>query len=157
MYLNLPGGYTNAQYVCPLIAPYFSATLTADPACEYHAPPSGLNWEMLTITNDGTGDMDGDVTVEEGGDWLSVSNPGSYYIPVGGAPLVMTVTMDATGLSEGLYFGEIQVTHNDTSQTSPRVFPIAFYVAEEFFCPEDVILQCKKVHGGPVGIRDVQE
>ncbi|HUU46275.1 MAG TPA: hypothetical protein VM118_11150 [Acidobacteriota bacterium] len=153
MYLNLPGRSTDAAFVCPLIAPYFSATLTADSACEYHAPPGGQNWETLTIANDGTDDMSGEVAVTEGGDWLSVSDPGSYTIIAGGGPLVMTVIMDASTLIEGLYLGEIQITHNDTSQASPRVFPIAFYVVDEFFCPEDLILRTAVASPGVVSLQ----
>ncbi|HUU45042.1 MAG TPA: hypothetical protein VM118_04850, partial [Acidobacteriota bacterium] len=105
------------------------------------ANPGGVNMETLTILNLGNDDMEGDITVTAGDTWLSVSEPGSYYMWAGGNDIVMDVTMDATCLTQGLYVGEIHVTHNDTSKVSPRVYPIEFFVVTDFKCPQDEVLK----------------
>ncbi|HUU46786.1 MAG TPA: hypothetical protein VM118_13735, partial [Acidobacteriota bacterium] len=141
MYLNLPGGTPDAEHVCPVIAPNFASYISSVPECEYHANPGAVNMETLTILNLGNESMNGDVTVTAGSAWLSVSGATGYVIDAGAADVVRDVTMDATALSEALYIGEIQVTHNDTSKASPRVFPIEFFVVTDFKCPQDEVLK----------------
>ncbi|MEW5702615.1 MAG: hypothetical protein AB1792_10340 [Candidatus Zixiibacteriota bacterium] len=143
MYLRLPGGTTDAPYVCPALAANFAATLTSIPECEYHAPPGGFNDETLTITNIGTAAMTGTITVEELNGptgWLILSESGEYTIASGDPEKSITVHMDATGITtEGLYQGRITITHNDPVHPSPQVFPIDFFVVDEFYCPQEVI------------------
>ncbi|HUU46271.1 MAG TPA: hypothetical protein VM118_11130, partial [Acidobacteriota bacterium] len=140
MYLNYPGGTIDAPYLCPSLQSVFASDLTIDTACEYHAPPGWMNTETLTIWNHGNIPMYGDVSVTAGADWLSVDGDGPYTIGEGDS-LTLPVTMSAVGLTPGLYVGNIQVTHDDPAAASPVDYPIAFYVADEFYCPEDQILR----------------
>jgi hypothetical protein len=141
VYLNLPGGTMNADYVCPVISPNFASYVSSIPECEYHADVGGINMETLAILNLGNDDMDGEISVTAGEDWLSVSGDAEYAIAPGGADIVRDVTMDGTELTHGLYVGQIEVTHNDTSKASPRVYPIEFFVVTGFKCPQDEVLK----------------
>ncbi|HUU45041.1 MAG TPA: hypothetical protein VM118_04845 [Acidobacteriota bacterium] len=136
MYLSL-----GDEWLCPEIAPSSYAFISSEPECEYHADPGGVNVEQLTIVNVGNADMVGDVAVTAGDAWLSVSQPGPYTIPPGGADIVMDVMMDASGLSEDLYVGYVEITHNDLTKYSPHYIPIEFFVVTDFKCPQDQILR----------------
>ncbi|HUU45174.1 MAG TPA: hypothetical protein VM118_05515, partial [Acidobacteriota bacterium] len=153
MYLRLPGGTTDAVYLCPPIAPNMFVDLTAEPECEYHAPPGGLNEETLTITNLGNGPLTGEVSVLPGAAWLSVVGAGLYTIPEAGADLVLPVMMDAGALSTGLYSGTIRVTHNDTTRPDPTDFPIEFFVVDGFFCAETNILRTAVASPGVLSLQ----
>ncbi|HWO56071.1 MAG TPA: hypothetical protein VNN55_00740 [bacterium] len=141
-YLRLPGGTTDAQYLCPNLAPNFAAILAEDPVCEFHAPTYSQTQTTLTIMNLGNAELTGDVSVSDfpGNPTLAVSAPGPYSIPAGDPDLILTVTMTANGGPEGMYTGSIAVTHNDPSQPSPQVFPVEFFVFDEFFCPESPVI-----------------
>lgn len=136
-YYRIPGGTTDAQYLCPLIAPNFEASLTSDPACEYHASQAGSHIETLTIMNLGNGPLSGTITVTDfpGSPVLDVSGSPVFSIAGGGADDIRTVTMSANGAPEGLYSGLISIAHDDASEPSPKEFPIDFFVFNEFFCP----------------------
>lgn len=139
-YYRIPGGTTDAQHLCPLISANFEASITSRlPECEYNATQAGQNVETLTIMNLGNADLSGDLSVTDfpGVPTLSVSAPGPYTIVAGDPDLVKTVTMASSGATEGLYSGAITITHNDPSELSPRVFPIDFFVFNDFFCPQD--------------------
>jgi hypothetical protein len=141
MYLSYPGGTLDADYVCPVISPAYAAFITSDPECEFHADPGGVNIDTLTILNLGNATLEGDITVTAGADWLSLSTEGAYSIAPGAPDLVNFINMDATELTEDLYLGEIQVTHNDTSRASPQVYPIEFFVVNNFKCAWEVFMK----------------
>jgi hypothetical protein len=44
--------------------------------------------------------------------------------------------MTSNNAAEGLYVGQIDITHNDASKPSPRTNPIDFFVYDQFFCPQ---------------------
>lgn len=147
MYYRIPGG-TNVQPVCPQIAPNVSAILTdANGAeCEYNTPSNTSLHEALILSNLGNAALTGSVSMTHlnppTGSWLWVTT-GPYAIAVGGADLTFPMTMNATGLLEGLYTAQISVTHNDPTKTSPIVFPIDFFVFDQFFCPQYVVLHTR--------------
>ncbi|HUU45737.1 MAG TPA: hypothetical protein VM118_08385 [Acidobacteriota bacterium] len=143
MYLNIPGGTQDADYVCPILTPNFDAYMSYVPECEYHADAGGVNMETLTVLNLGNDDLEGNISVTAGNSWLSITpaDIGDYTILAGDPDIVTDVTMSAVGLSEDLYIGEIKVWHNDTSKVSPRVFPIEFFVVTDFKCPQGEILR----------------
>ncbi|HUU45001.1 MAG TPA: hypothetical protein VM118_04645 [Acidobacteriota bacterium] len=153
VYLNYPGGTADAEHLCPVLEPVIEVTITSVPTCEYHAPPGGLNPELLTIRNLGNALLTGNVSVAPEDAWLSISGGGAFTIPEGSADLEVPVFMDATGLAEGLYSGSIAVTHDDTSKPSPLTIPIDFYVTEEFFCPEDLILRTAVASPGVLSLQ----
>jgi len=151
MYLNLPGGTTDAEYLCPQLQSVLRAELSADPACEYHAPPGWISLENLTVWNRGNIPMWGDVSVDAGGDWLEVTGASSYTITEGDS-LILPVTMSAVGLTEGLYVGNIRITHDDPSQPTPHTIPVAFFVSSTFYCPEDQILRTSVASPGVLSL-----
>lgn len=143
-YLRVPGGTANALHVCPVIAANYEATLTSTSECEYNAPQAGSAVETFTIINLGNATMSGVISVTDfpGAPTLTLSGGvGAYSIPAGSPDIVKTVTMAANGGAEGLYTGQISVTHNDGSKTSPQTYPIEFFVFNQFFCPEDEVLK----------------
>lgn len=153
-YLQLPGGTTNAPFVCPLIAPYFAAALSSDPDCEYHASQFGQDEATLSIMNLGNADLEGEISILDfpGAPELSISAPGPYTITAGDPDLHLTVTMAANSAPEGLYSGTIVITHNDTSQQSPQEFGIDFFVFNAYYCPEDPVwLRTGVTSGGEPG------
>jgi len=145
MYLRFPGSTMNAQYVCPVIAANYAAFLTAIPECEYHAKRGATNLETFTLINLGNAAMNdnggGGVTVSQingPAGWLTMTGTGPYIIAAGDPDKVETVTMSAVGITiQGLYQGSISVTHNAPNVASPQVYPIDFFVVDDFFCPQD--------------------
>jgi len=151
MYLNYPGGTINADYVCPILQSVFRAELTAQPACEYHARPGSMNVETLTLRNHGNIPMYGNITVTSGSDWLDVPYD-PYMIPESDS-LLVPVTMSAVGLTEGVYLGNVQITHDDPSQASPVDIPVTFFVSDAFYCPEDQILRTSVASPGVLSLQ----
>ncbi|MEW5874725.1 MAG: dockerin type I domain-containing protein [Candidatus Zixiibacteriota bacterium] len=142
-YLRIPGG-TDALYLCPAIAPSIALSLSnQDPDCEYHAPRGGSQTEALSIENLGNGALTGSVSNLGGAGWLQLIT-GAYTVNPGDPADVRTVTMDASiaplNTVEGLYQETIRVTHNDTTRVSPIDIPVDFFVFDEFYCPEKVVL-----------------
>ncbi|MBI3871622.1 MAG: hypothetical protein HY304_00915 [candidate division Zixibacteria bacterium] len=139
MYLRLPGGTTDAPYLCPLLGPNFAASINDNPLCEYHARRGGFTEAALTVTNIGNATMTGNIAssqINGPPGWLTLLGGGAYTIPAGDPDLIMTVHMDATAITiEGLYQGTVTVSHNDTTQTSPQIIPIDFFVFDQFYCP----------------------
>jgi hypothetical protein len=88
--------------------------------------------------NLGNGDLTGTISVTDFPDvaTLSVSGAANYTIIAGDPDDIRTVTMSANGAPEGLYNGLISVTHNDPNEPTPREFPVALFVFNEFFCPQ---------------------
>jgi len=160
-YLQLPGGTTDAQYVCPVIAPVFASTLTSAADCEYHAPQAGSATATLTIFNLGNATLNqgtgGGLTVTDfpGLPQLSVPGPGPYSILAGDPDVVKTVTMTANGAAEGLYVGSISISHNDATSVppSPRIYPILFFVFNQFFCPEKEVLKTGVASPGSLALQ----
>lgn len=141
MYLRIPGGGVNQQYVCPVIAPGFVSVLTQTEECEYHAEPETIKSdEILYILNLGNATLTGTVEVLPGAPWLSIPGVGPYTILGGGNDLVYNLTMDATGLTEGLYTATIRITHNDIDTASPFDIPIEFFVISDFNCPQGTVI-----------------
>jgi len=150
-YLQLPGGATDAEFVCPVIAPVFEAIIEVDPVCEYHAATNSVLDIDLQIINLGNDDLD-----QGGGAGMIVSNQfgagatlafvggnvATYSIAPGADPIDKVVRM-TSGATQGLYTGAISVSHNGTDplNPSPRVYPISFFVFDEFFCPEEEVLK----------------
>ncbi len=147
MYYRIPGG-ANVQPVCPQIAPNANVILSDanGPECEYNTPPNTALHETLTLSNLGNATMSGMVSrtylSPPAGTWLWVTT-GPYSIPVGGANLSFPVTMNATGLAEGLYTAQISVTHNDPTKPSPIAIPVDFFVFNNFACPQYVVLHTR--------------
>lgn len=145
MYLRIPGG-TDNDTLCPEIAPVFAGQLSNQrPGCEYHAglnvPPLQQN-ETLTIENFGNATLTGVVSENPAADWL-VMTGGAYNIAAAAAANVRSVVFDATAGSvtgEGLYQTTIEISHNDPSLATPVVIPADFFVFDEFYCPEFVVL-----------------
>ena len=153
MYLRLPGHTTNAPSVCPTVAPYLVANLPADRECEYHTAPGTMKNDVtLTLYNAGNALLEGTVTVLPGAPWLSLSAAGVYAVNAGGPELSMTVGMDATSLTEGVYTGTIRITHNDPSQPSPLDLPVQLFVANQFFCAQDEILRTSVASPGVMAL-----
>ena len=144
MYYRIPGG-TDADIVCPVIAPSFQAQVTnATPDCEFHTTysPAGLVSENLLIENFGNASMNGNISGFTS-DWLNVV--GGAYVCAPAGSVLRAVTMDASATSiqtggEGLYQDVINITHNDPSRPSPRVIPVDFFVFNDFACPDYVTL-----------------
>ncbi len=146
MYYRIPGG-TDAAFLCPEIAPVFSAFLVADSSCEFHAgltePPFQATTDLI-IENFGNSTLSGNISTSLGSDWLQLTT-GAYAIAPGDPADVRSVVMDAmaalvqTG-GEGLYQDEILITHNDTTQPSPQTIPVDFFIFDEFYCPQFVTL-----------------
>ncbi|HEX9751351.1 MAG TPA: hypothetical protein VGB22_08735 [candidate division Zixibacteria bacterium] len=139
-YLNLPGG-NDAPFVCPLLAPSLDVLLEQTAECEYHAPSGGGLTIALEIDNGGNAPLNGSVMVMQGGSWLSVAPGGPFALQPADPPLLIEVTMDASSLPNGYYAGEIQITHDDTLIADPQVYPIEFFVTEDYSCPEAKILK----------------
>lgn len=141
LYLRIPGGTLDAERLCPADNPTYASALTQDVDCEYYAEPGAVNTTAsLTLMNLGPGALSGDVSVLPGAPWLSVNGAGGYTIPGGASDLAFPITMDATLLAQGVYYGTIRVTHNDPNITSPQDYPITFYVIADFRCPQSVIM-----------------
>jgi hypothetical protein len=136
LYLRLPGGATNAQYVCPVIAPVYFGELTYIPGCPFSASTTGSAVTTLTIRNVGNATLTGSISVVDfpGLPTLTISGGGAYSIVAGGPDLVKTVTMAANGAGPLTYFGAINVSHSDPTQTSPDVFPVTFVVSNTYIC-----------------------
>lgn len=149
-YLQISGSGIAPAGVCPATAPVFAATLGSDPLREYTAPRYGSATATLTIQNLGNDTLDQGsgpgiiVTGFPGLPTLTLDDPsGSYSIPDGDPDLIRTVTMASNGAEEGLYQGEISVSHNDPnpSNLNPRVFPIEFFVFDQFYSTESAFLK----------------
>ncbi len=150
-YMQIRGSGIAPAGVCPLVAPVFEATLSGDPLCEYHATRLGSTTADLTIMNLGN------ATLNQGGGagialtdfpglpTLSITGHalGAYSIPAGDPDIYMTVNMASNNAAEGLYLGQISITHNAATleNPSPRIYPIEFFVFDEFYCPQDVLLK----------------
>lgn len=141
-YLQIEG--TDNGTICPVIAPVFEAILTSDPTCEYHATRNGQTTTQLRVLNLGNATLNqgtgGGIVVTDfpGLPTLSLPQTGNYSIPAGDPDIVQTVTMTAGGAAEGLYLGQISISHNDANPNnpSPRLYPIEFFVFDIFNCPE---------------------
>lgn len=149
-YLRISGG-TDSHPVCPTLAPQIAVSLSgSDSDCEYHTSldPPGSVTEELTISNLGNAALTGDVSiVPVSATWLQVAT-GAYSLAPGDAADVRPVTMDAADVSiagEGLYQAQIEITHNDPSLPSPKVFPVDFFVFNEFYCPEYATLHTESL------------
>ena len=151
-YLQLSGpALASAGGVCPLIAPVFEATLGTDPLCEYNAPRLGSTTAPLTILNLGNATLN-----QGGGAGIAVTDfpglptltltghaLGAYSILAGDPDIDMTANMASNNAAEGLYLGQISISHNDGNpeNPSPRVYPVEFFVFDNFFCPDAEILK----------------
>jgi hypothetical protein len=157
MYLRLRGGTPGAQYICPVIAPVFEATLTSSPQCEYHSSQTGTDVETLAIINLGNATLSGVISITTNFTApaaLSLSGgTGPYTIPAGNPDVIKTVTMAANNAPEGLYHGSISITHNDATKSSPRVYPIDYFVVNNFFCPEDRVLKTGVASPGSLALQ----
>jgi hypothetical protein len=143
MYYRIPGG-TDADILCPEIAPVFASQLTnGDADCEYHAPTNGSQVEELRINNFGNATLSGSVAKVNSSSWLQMSE-GPFTILAGDPTNTRAVTMNGTianGISgEGLYQDIIRITHDDPSAPSPHDIPVDFFVFDEFYCPEFITL-----------------
>lgn len=143
MYYRIPGGTANAQFVCPLVAPYIYADVpdtTWD--CQLHTPPGTVKSDLnLTVGNLGNAALGGTVSVLPGASWLTVTGAGAININAGSPDLSMPIVMSAVSLTPGIYSGMIRVTHNDALQPSPIDFPIELVVADEYHCPQEQVLK----------------
>ncbi|MCH8992470.1 MAG: hypothetical protein IIA44_12080 [Acidobacteria bacterium] len=103
MYYQIPGGTTDAPYVCPTAGPNIFARVSRPTACPEHLGNIGfVTTEELTISNLGNIDLIGSVSVLPGATWLSLSAAGLYAVPTCGQDVTMDVFMDATALVAGM-------------------------------------------------------
>jgi hypothetical protein len=155
-YLRLPKG-THAQYVCPVIAPVFEATLTAAAECEYHSPRLGTDNETFTIVNLGNATLSGMISIPMNFTAPATLSfdvaPGPYSITAGNPDVIRTVKMQANNAPEGLYTGSISITHNDATKASPRAYPIDYFVVNNFFCPENEVLKTGVASPGSLALQ----
>lgn len=161
-YLKLSGpGLTTAGGVCPVINPVFAPILEVDATCEYHATRAGFQEIDLAIHNTGNAALNqgggaGIVVTDFPGlpTLAVVGGTGSYTVAAGAGPALRTVTMTANNAAEGLYTGQISISHNDPDpdNLSPRLFPIAFFVFDEFFCPVDEIFRTSVASPGVLAL-----
>lgn len=141
MYLRIPGGGVDDQYLCPDLAARLVTELTQDIECEYHAGPDEVKSnEVLTIRNIGNAELNGTISILPGAPWLTVVGSDAFSIADGGADLSYPLVMDATGLNEGLYSATISITHNDPDIPSPREHAINFFVISDFRCPQGAVI-----------------
>jgi len=138
MYLRLPGGTVDAQYLCPSLTPRIalSSTGTSNP-CGF-VSINGVVRDTFTVTigNIGNGALSGSVTVTNTGPltptpWLRFNDTAQTYpisISAAGADLTLQMILDPSGLSPGIYSANLVVTHNDPSVNSPRLIPVSFWV-----------------------------
>ncbi|HEX9751353.1 MAG TPA: hypothetical protein VGB22_08745 [candidate division Zixibacteria bacterium] len=152
IYLNLPGG-DDAPHVCPHFAPAIAALLPEEPLCEYHAPPGAFTEVVLSIDNVGNALLNGSIMVTQGASWLSVTPSGPFEIADIDPAEAFTLTLDAGALTEGLYVGEVQIVHDDDSVASPIILPINFFVVDEFYCPEELLLGSAKASPGVLSLQ----
>jgi hypothetical protein len=150
-YLKLSGSGIAPAGVCPEIAPVFEATLSSDPLCEYHATKTGFTEADLIIRNLGNADLNdegaGGITFTDfpGAPTMVLTGDdlGPYTILAGADNIEILVTMNSNGAAEGLYLGQISITHNDNNvnNPSPRVYTVEFFVFDVFNCPETELLK----------------
>ncbi|MEW5701053.1 MAG: hypothetical protein AB1792_02320 [Candidatus Zixiibacteriota bacterium] len=134
MYMRLPGGTTDAPYLCPRIEPWLASALGDGGPCGFHPGWTGIDSTTLTIANLGNGALDGSVSVvyvdppDPSSNWLSVAGAQSLpiTIPAGGDDLVLPVVMNAAGLATDSNTAEIRIAHNDTTQSNPFIIPVVF-------------------------------
>lgn len=140
MYLRIPGGAPDADFLCPQLSPNMAVFVSSTVECEYHAAPGELKTdESLTIMNLGNATLSGIVTVIDT-PWLTVEGAGGFALTPGSNDLVLPLTMNATSLGEGLYSGTIRITHNDSAQPSPYDIPIDFFVITDFNCAQSTVI-----------------
>jgi len=151
IYLNLPGG-DDSPYICPMITPGFIAQFEGDPECILHATPGMSTSTEFVIDNTGNGALSGTITVADGGSWLSTVPSGAYTLTSSDPPLSVMVTMDASGLVEGPYHGEVRVTHNDSTLPNPWLLPIEFVVSVNVQCPEAKLVKTAEVGFGVLAL-----
>lgn len=141
-YLRLPGTGSDAPYVCPPVVPNLSAFITPQDTCGYLVSPGTIRDDLrLCIANLGPATLTGSASVTSGGLWLSLVNGGAFAIAPADTQITVVVTMTATALTEGMYEGSIQISHNDTSQPNPLEFPIVIQVGDELHCDHQVDLR----------------
>ncbi|MEO8097791.1 MAG: hypothetical protein ABI811_08830 [Acidobacteriota bacterium] len=84
-----------------------------------------LRAQILTISNSGDGALNFSVNAQTnaGGSWLRVT-PGSG-IARAGAPILVDISADPTGLASGAYRGSVTVTSNGGQSTIPVVMTVS--------------------------------
>lgn len=141
-YLRLPGTGSDAPYVCPPVAPNLSAYITPQDTCGYLVSPGTIRDDLrLCIANLGPATLTGSASITSGGLWLSLVNGGAFAIAPADTQVTVPITMTATSLTEGMYEGSIQISHNDTSQPNPLEFTIKIQVGNELHCDQGVELR----------------
>lgn len=136
MYLRIPGGTPDADFLCPQLAPNMAVFVSFTVECEYHAAPGEVKSdETLTIMNIGNATLSGSISVIDA-PWLTVVGGGGFVLSPGSNDLILPLTMNATSLGEGLYSGTIRITHNDSAQPNPYDIPIDFFVIADFNCTQ---------------------
>ncbi len=92
------------------------------------APTGQSDIDTLRVSNLGAGDLEFTVSaiVEGTPQWLSV-DPDSGKIKMAGDPIIIEVTMDATGLTVGTYNGTVKII-SDAPVDSSITIPVQFTV-----------------------------
>ena len=159
MYLRLPGGMTDAQYICP--------TLSSRMGVEYGGSPNSCGLVSLdgavrdtmtqTINNSGNRVLTGSIAVIYDlpplapTQWLRI-NDSAQTIPFSIAPgapgLNLNYVCDPTGVAPGIYTASIAITHDDPNQTSP-ILTSATFTVRACMCHNDPICD------GAVDVLDV--
>jgi hypothetical protein len=136
MYLRLPGGTTDAPYLCPRLEPLLTSVLTPKDTAGYQGACHEQDSATLTLGNRGNWTLVGTASViytdppTPPAPWLSIDGEQSatFIVPAGGADTTLQLVLAASGLPSGIHRANVSVSHNDTTQLSPVVYPIEFSV-----------------------------
>jgi M6 family metalloprotease-like protein len=132
--------------------PRIMARLNSDRLCHFNTPPGGVDSTTLTVDNYGDVTLMADVTVTAGGSWLSLAGGASITLEPTDPILNLPVAMNALGLSEGIYEGEIRIDHNDDTQASPQLIRVEFHVNASYVCAERATLRTAATNTGGLSL-----
>ncbi|MEW5702791.1 MAG: hypothetical protein AB1792_11255 [Candidatus Zixiibacteriota bacterium] len=138
MYLRLPGGTTDAPYLCPPLEPLLSTEMIPPDTSGYHGTCHQQDSAALILGNHGNWTLEGSVTAiytdpqTPPTQWLTINGQQTttFSIPAGSEDETLHVAMSASGLPPGTYRAIVSVWHNDTTQVSPVNYPFEFWVGD---------------------------
>ena len=116
-YSDDPSGYNEVSW-------YYGMTILGDPTLVPQTPTENTLHDFITIYNDGEYDLIvSDITIHykvgEPTGWLDV-NPKSFTVKAS-EPRSVTVTIDVSGLTKGVYHGWLHIHSNDPDENPYNV------------------------------------
>lgn len=119
------------------------AAIQYDHLCVFNAQPfGGVDHGNLIVYNFGTSTLFFTAVGTPSGSWLTVpSGPDFQLEPYPAPPLTIPFTMDATGLSEGIYHGLITMEHNAPGTPNPLLVHVELRVDADYMCADTVNLR----------------